>query len=358
MIRFVYRVVQWATGAMGTAVLRSLIDHPATEVVGVYVYDAGKAGVDAGALARRPETGVRATADVAEILRLDADVVVHAGRIGGPYGSHKADIAALLRSGKNVISINGYSHPAYWAGPRLTMLEDAGRAGGATLVGAGLNPGFVAEQMAVTATGITARVEHLEIVETADGREVRNPDYLFGILGFGADPAGIDPNDPGWGPVAALNGMYEELLAAVAYRLGIALERVESDHVLHAATEDLHLPAGIVRQGTVSHTNWRWHAYAGGERRLTMSIHWFVETSHLGQDDPPLWSVHLTGHPGLRMTIELEKHPDDRSRMGAEQYAVAAEVINTIPHVVAAPPGVLLRPIATPARDDIASDGA
>ena len=52
------------------------------------------------------------------------------------------------------------------------------------------------------------------------------------------------------------------------------------------------------------------------------------------------------------MTLELEKHPDDHSRMGAEQYAVAAQVINAIPYAVSAPPGVVARPVATPFRED------
>ena len=48
----------------------------------------------------------------------------------------------------------------------------------------------------------------------------------------------------------------------------------------------------------------------------------------------------------------MVKHPDDKSRMGAEQYAVAGQVIDAIPYVVAAKPGLLTRPIATLARDD------
>jgi hypothetical protein len=38
--------------------------------------------------------------------------------------------------------------------------------------------------------------------------------------------------------------------------------------------------------------------------------------------------------------------------MTAEPYAVGAQVVNTFPHVVAAAPGVAVRPVATPARDD------
>ena len=107
---------------------------------------------------------------------------------------------------------------------------------------AGLNPGFVGEQLAVVASGLTTALEHVQITENADGRDVRDPDYLFGALGFGADPASIDPNDPTWRPVAGLNGMYEESIASVARELGITLERIESDHRLHVAPRDRALP--------------------------------------------------------------------------------------------------------------------
>ena len=161
-----YRVVQWATGGMGRNVLRALIDHPAMELVGVYVYGQDKSGRDAGELARRPPTGVIATNDRSRILALEADVVVHAGRIVPPYGSHDADLVALLESGKNVISINGYSHPRHQPGPRLEALEAACLRGGASLLGAGLNPGFAAEQLAAVATGVCTALDHVEVVES------------------------------------------------------------------------------------------------------------------------------------------------------------------------------------------------
>ncbi|WP_418061283.1 dihydrodipicolinate reductase [Pimelobacter simplex] len=348
-----YRVVQWATGAMGKAVLRSMIDHPGVEVVGVYVYGASKVGRDAGELANRPLTGVLATDDVDAILALDADVVVHAGRLG-PYGSHDDDLVRILASGTNVISINGYSHPEHWGGERLARLQEACTTGGTSLMGAGLNPGFIAEQVATLASGLCLSIDNIEIVEAADASEVRDPAYLFDALGFGADPATVDPNDLSWGPVSSLNGMYEEALAAVALRLGMTLERVETDHVVHATPRDLEVPAGVIPAGTIGHTNWRWHAIVDGERRLTMSIHWYVDRSHLDDAEPPLWQVKVTGHPGVRIAIDLVKHPEDLSRMGAEQYALAGQVINGLPHVVAAEPGVLTRPLVTPFRADYA----
>ncbi|HEY1969177.1 MAG TPA: hypothetical protein VGH89_14605, partial [Pseudonocardia sp.] len=302
--------------------MRGIVDHPGTSLVGTYVYSPGKAGKDAGEIARRDLTGVIATQSVEDILALDADVVIHTSRLGR-YGSHDAEIISLLESGKNVISINGYSWPKYWADKRVDALESACRKGRSSLMLAGLNPGFVGEQLAVVVSGLTTALEHVEITECADGSEIKDPDYLFGALGFGVDPSSVDPNDPSWRPVGGLNGMYEECVAAVARGLGMTIERISTDHRLHVATHDLTLPAGVVRKGTVSHTNWRWNGFVAGQRKITMSIHWYVETAHLDQSDPPLWKVDFTGHPGVSVSVSMGKHRFDRSRASAEEYALA-----------------------------------
>ena len=349
-----YRVIQWATGAMGKTCLRAVIDHPAMELVGLYVYGEDKVGRDAGDIARRAPTGVIASRDVGAILALDADVVIHCARLAPPYGSHDAEILQLLAAGKNVISINGYSRPQHWGGARLAALEAACAAGGTTLMAAGLNPGFAAEQLAVVATGVCSELDHVEVVESVDCRAMRNPDYVFRILGFGSDPASVEPNNPAWGPAASLNGMYAEVLSAMAERLGLALERVAADHQVFPATEDLSVAAGPIAQGGVSHVNWRWRGFVGGAPKLTMSIHWYMEPAHLPEPEPPLWRIHVAGQPGVRLSVDLQKRPGDATATSVEQLGLAGAVINAIPIVCAAAPGVMTRPLATPFRGDLA----
>ncbi|MEE3754809.1 hypothetical protein [Mycobacterium intracellulare] len=70
------RVIQRATGVTGMMSLRHIVSRPDLELVGVRVYDAGKAGVDAGALCEVPEAGVLASADRNAIIGTDADVVL------------------------------------------------------------------------------------------------------------------------------------------------------------------------------------------------------------------------------------------------------------------------------------------
>lgn len=349
-----YRVVQWATGAMGKTCLRAVIDHPAMELVGLYVYGEAKAGRDAGDIARRPPTGVIATRDVDEILALDADVVIHCARLAPPYGSHDAEILKLLAAGKNVISINGYSRSQHWTGARREALEAACATGGSTLMAAGLNPGFAGEQLAIVASGVCSELDRIEVVESVDCRAVRNPDYVFKVLGFGSDPAAVNPNDPDWGPTASLNGMYSEVLSAMAEHLRLQLERIDTDHQVFPASEDLSIAAGPIAQGGIGHLNWRWIGIVAGEPRLTMSIHWYMETAHLDDTDPPLWRIRIEGQPGVRLSMDMDKRAEDATATSAEQLGVAGTVINAIPIVCAAAPGLLTRPLATPFRGDLA----
>jgi len=58
------------------------------------------------------------------------------------------------------------------------------------------------------------------------------------------------------------------------------------------------------------------------------------------------WATGAMGRSVLRTVIG---HPGT-DLVGV--YAVAALVINAIPYVVAAQPGLLTRPVSTPARDD------
>jgi len=341
-----YRVVQWATGAMGITCLRAILDHPDLELVGLYVYSDSKAGKDAGEIARRDPSGVIATQSIDNILALDADVVIHAPRIQPPYTHHNETICQLLASGKNVISINGHSYPQYWGQQAIAPFETACRTGESTLFGTGLNPGFIVEKIATTATGLCSRIDNIYVSEIVKCNMIRNPNYVFDVLGFGTPVGSIDPNDPSWEPAEILNGMYAEVVAHVANRMGFQLNRVETDHVMLPATTDIQMAAGLIKKGTIGHTNWRWHAVVDGKRLVTLSIAWIMETAHLENPDYPIWNVKISGLPEVSIDIDL-KNPDDfLYQTGPEQLAVAASVVNSIPSVCMATPGIMDIPVA------------
>jgi len=345
-----YKVIQWATGSMGKSCLRATIDHPDLDLAGLLVYSESKAGRDAGDIARRDPTGVIATRSVDEIIVTAADVVIHAPRIQPPYSYHNKDICRLLASGKNVISINGHSFPQHWGPEYMEDIQAACVEGGTTLFGTGLNPGFLTEKITTMATGICTRIDNIYVGEVFDCSTVPDANYIFHVLGFGADLAELDLNDAPWAPAELMTGMYAEVVAQLVDRLGFQLDHVESDHIVRPASEDLHVAAGMIKKDTVAVTNWRWHGIVDGKRFVTLSISWIMEDTWLEDKNYNHWEVKIRGLPGIDISMNLVEPENTGFKTKAEQYAVAGSVINSIPAVCAAAPGVMQIPVFAPYR--------
>ncbi len=131
------RVVQWATGSVGVAAIRGVLEHPELELVGCWVHSEAKTGKDVGEMIGGEPLGVTATNSLDDILALDADAVIYA-----PLLPNLDEVTALLRSGKNVVSPIGWFYPSE---SEAAPLEAAAREGGVTLHGAGIGPGAATE---------------------------------------------------------------------------------------------------------------------------------------------------------------------------------------------------------------------
>ncbi len=338
-----YRVVQWATGAIGKTCLRAVLDRPDMSLAGVYVYAARKAGQDAGAIARYPDTGILATRSIEEILALDADVVIHTARLQLPCEQHDGDICALLRSGKNVITTAGQHYPAAHGPARLALFDEAARAGGVTLYGTGMNPGYVLERLVLGLTGVCVDVQRIEVTELLDASTMPDPDFVFTVMGMGSNPVGLDLRH---GPLAVLFGtLYREAIAFACDRMNADVDEIQPDHRVVTAARDLAIAAGMIRAGTVAATEWRWHAISAGRRFLTLSVIWTMDPSLDGYAGRGHWTVDIEGRPDLHLSLDMADPPGTGLRTKAGQYVTAAAVINAIPNVVAAPPGVLTPPV-------------
>src|ERR1044072_5308097 len=116
------RVVQWATGGVGVAAIKGVLEHPDLELVGCWVHSQDKAGKEVGSLIRSEPLGFIATSSVEAILALDADAVIYAPLLPNPD-----EVAALLRSGKNVVTPVGWVYPSERQGAPLR--EEALRGG-------------------------------------------------------------------------------------------------------------------------------------------------------------------------------------------------------------------------------------
>src|SRR6201993_3833701 len=101
------RVIQWATGSVGVAAIEGVLEHPELELAGCWVHSEAKSGKDVGEIIGTPALGVIATNSLDDILALDADAVIYA-----PLLPNADEVAALLRSGKNVVTPVGWFYPS------------------------------------------------------------------------------------------------------------------------------------------------------------------------------------------------------------------------------------------------------
>ena len=101
-----YRVIQWATGGVGRAAMEGVLAHPELELAGAWVHSPDKEGADLGTLLGGDELGVTATGDVDALLATDADCVLYS-----PIFADPGVVAAILESGKNVVSPLGWFYP-------------------------------------------------------------------------------------------------------------------------------------------------------------------------------------------------------------------------------------------------------
>lgn len=331
-------VIQWATGAMGRTSLRRIIDHPDLDLRGVLVYDPAKSGLDAGAIARRPPTGIIATADVDAILATDADVVIHTPRITLPYASLVPDVVRLLEAGRNVVSTAGFHWPAAQGADYADRLKAAAIRGGATLAGVGVNPGMIVERLALAATAMCVDLTSVTVRETVDASAMTSAAFVFDLMGFGTDPA---VNDIRAGPLADLyTALFGEVLHFSAAAMGSRVTRVVPDHRLTLAPADMVIAAGVIPQGRVAATEWRWTATMDSGVDLLLSILWTADRALHPDLVSGHWTIDIAGRPNVSMTLDIHEGDPARPPARALTDATMAVAIRAIPDVVAAPPGL------------------
>jgi 4-hydroxy-tetrahydrodipicolinate reductase len=325
------RVVQWATGNIGSRALRHVIQHPGLTLAGVYVTSEAKAGRDAGDLCGLPPAGVTATSDAGEILALGADCVLYM-----PASSDLDQVCAILAAGTNIVTTRGdFHHPASMSPADRDRVERACAERGASIHSTGSSPGFISEAIPLVLASLQRRLDALAINEYADLSSRDSPDMLFNLMGFGHPVDEFPPQRFGYGAHA-----FGPSLRLVAEAMGLPLDSVTSTGEVAVTPEKLTIAAGTLDAGTVAAQRMTVTGTHAGRALMTFTATWYC-TEAL---DPPWhvrgdgWHVQVDGDAPLDIDIRFAI-PDGRMGEMTPGYT-ANRAVNAVPYVCAAAPGI------------------
>ncbi|ORA10277.1 NAD(P)H-dependent amine dehydrogenase family protein [Mycobacterium arosiense] len=348
------KVGVWGPGSMGVIALRGVIDHPELQLVDLVVHSDAKAGRDAGELCGIAPVGVRATQDPAALLAGDADAVVYAAGANLRPLEAVADMVSILRAGKNVVSCSVVPlvFPDAVDAAFTDPLREAALEGGVSFFTTGIDSGFANDVLPLVLTGVSRVIESVRVTEMFNYATYPDRSAVYEILGFGQQPdypafaaqPGIFAF--GWGPV----------LHQLAAGLGVKIDNIEESNERVPAAESFDTPTGHIAAGTIAAMRSTLTGYVDGKPTFVLDHvtrmrddiapdwpqpHICIPPKDLGYGQASgrgLYRVEIEGSPSMRCEFEMAEDADHD--LGA-RIAGSSRMVNAIPAVCAAPPGLL-----------------
>lgn len=299
-------VVSYGLGPIGAGIAGLALDR-GHRIVSACDISPDKTGSDLGILLGRAELGVAVTADIGAALAAKPQVVLHSTQSHIPQVM--SQLLACIEAGACVVSTcEELAFPWYRHAAEARKLDEAAKAHGVTVVGVGVNPGFVMDLLPIALTAPCRTVRAVRVTRVVDAGLRRKP--LQRKVGDGLDRAafeqGVAEGRIGHVGLAESVAMIAE---ALAWPLDSITEMIEP--VMEGTTvRGLHQVADGLR---------------GRETVISLDL-----TMAVGAQNPRD-AVTIEGEPPIAMTVAGGIHGD---------VATCAVAVNAIPIVLAAPAGL------------------
>ncbi|BBY34441.1 diacylglycerol kinase [Mycolicibacter minnesotensis] len=340
------RVAQIGTGNVGVHALKALITNPEYELTGVWVSSDAKAGKDAAELAGldapATPTGVTATTDLQQVLDTKPDCVVYTALADNRLVEALEDFKRILGAGINVVGSSAVFLQYPWnviPAEMLTPIEDAAKAGNASLFINGIDPGFANDLLPLALAGTCQSIQQIRCMEIVDYATYDSAAVMFDVMGFGR-PMDETPMllQPG-----VLSLAWGSVVRQLAAGLGLELDSVEQSHIRVPAPEDFSISSGAIAEGTAAALRFEVRGMVDGKAAVVLE-----HVTRLREDLCPEWPqpaqpggsyrVEVTGEPSYALDLCLSSPNGDHNHAGL--VATAMRVVNAIPAVVAAGAGI------------------
>jgi 2,4-diaminopentanoate dehydrogenase len=337
------RVAHVGTGNVGRLALTQLVTDPQFELTGLCVSSPEKVGKDAGALAGVDIfTGIAAVYDLDAVLATEPECVVYCAMGDTRLPDAMADIRRILAAGINVVgSAPGLLQYPWGVMPDkyIARIEDAARQGNSSLFINGVDPGFINDLVPFALAGTCQRIEQVRCMEIADYATYDGSIVMFDVMGFGKPldevPMLLQPG--------VLSIAWGAAIRQLAIGLGIELDEITESYEREPAPEAFDIAAGHIPKGGLAALQFEIRGMVDGRPAIVVE-----HVTRLREGLRPDWAQ--PAQPGGSYRVEIIGEPSytvdicPTSRKGDHNHAAivgaAGRIVNAIPAVIAAPPGI------------------
>ena len=314
-------VVVMGLGVIGQEIARAALAHDEVELVGAVDTSPALKGKGLADVIGQSAGGLKVQASLsAAVARRKNVVLLHA--TGSRLPQVKDQLLEAMSHGLHVVSTCEELAFPWFNHPEIAeQLERAAERAGVSVVGAGVNPGFVLDRLVATVGQVCGAVHHAKVTRTVDALTRR--EALQRKVGAGlSEEEFFRLVDQGRiGHVGLV-----ESAALCALGLGLDCDDYEEELTPVFAEEDVKGGAFVVKKGQVAGMHQVAVALDDGQERVRLEL-----TIALGADEPGD-VIEIDGDPKLKVLIP-GGIPGDR--------ATANLVVNAAPRIATSQAGLL-----------------
>jgi len=317
------KVVLYGVGAVGSNIAKFLLQKEGVEIVGAIDVAEEKVGKDLGeVLGVGKRLGIVVSNDPDAVLSsVKADIMVHstASFLRQVY----SQIAKALEHGINVVSTCEELAYPYATEPELARkLDELAKENGVTVLGTGINPGFLMDTLVITLTSVCQKVERIKVVRMINAATRRVP--FQKKIGAGL-PIKEFRNRIERKIITGHVGL-EQAISMIADALGWKLDEIEADPV-EPVVAKARVEGEVIRvePGQVAGLKQRVRVVKEGKEVITLEFQ-----AYMGAEEYD--SITIEGVPSIHMKIAPCVHGD---------IGTVAMIVNSIPRVINAQPGLV-----------------
>jgi hypothetical protein len=338
------RTVVWGTGNVGRPAVRAVLSHRDLELAGVVVSNPGKVGRDAGELAGVAPAGLTATDDWSSLIASGIDAVIYTATADTRPEEAMQDLFSCLAAGVNVISSSFYSflHPGSTPAELLERIEAVTAESGASLLVSGIDPGWAMDALPIMLSGTVSDISEIRCREIFNYALYDQPQVVREVIGFGGslDELPLMLHD------FAIEMVWAPMLRAVGDALDAPVESIEVLVERRPLDKMIEIPAmGTFAAGTQGAFRFEVRGLHAGRPRYVLE-----HVTRIDDDCAPDWpyppegrgchQVIIRGTPDLHVTLHAED-PVEPGAAGGGNASAASWLVNSVPGVCAAAPGVV-----------------